>query len=213
VDGAVTGLKRRGLLATGAALLASPVTARAQDVAAVQAPIRNLYSALEAEMQGTAVRPFRERFDSLAPVIDHVFDLDTILRVSVGPRWVSLDEKARSALAEAFRRFTIATYVAHFDTYEREKFEVLPQVRDSGTGRIVETRIVQSNGEPVRLDYLLHNGQAGWQVVDVLMDGAISRVAVQRSDFRAMLAKGGAPALIDSLRKKTVDLSGGTLAS
>ncbi|HUB15081.1 MAG TPA: ABC transporter substrate-binding protein [Acetobacteraceae bacterium] len=39
------------------------------------------------------------------------------------------------------------------------------------------------------------SGPAGWQVVDVLTDGYISRVAVQRSDFRQLLASGGPPAL------------------
>ena len=45
--------------------------------------------------------------------------------------------------------------------------------------------------------------------VDVLADGSISRVAVQRSDFRRLVARGGAQALIDSLNQKTADLSGG----
>jgi phospholipid transport system substrate-binding protein len=53
---------------------------------------------------------------------------------------------------------------------------------------------------------------AGWKAVDVLADGAISRVAVQRSDFRGLLANGGVAALVLSLERKVADLSGGTLA-
>jgi len=37
-----------------------------------------------------------------------------------------------------------------------------------------------------------------WKAVDVLADGSISRVAVQRSDFRSLLASGDAPALLAS---------------
>ncbi len=44
--------------------------------------------------------------------------------------------------------------------------------------------------------------------MDVLLDGSISRVAVQRSDFRSLL-EGGPSALVDSLRRKVADLSGG----
>jgi phospholipid transport system substrate-binding protein len=44
--------------------------------------------------------------------------------------------------------------------------------------------------------------------VDVLADGAISRVAVQRSDFRQLIKQGGAAALAKSLESKSVDLSG-----
>jgi phospholipid transport system substrate-binding protein len=46
-------------------------------------------------------------------------------------------------------------------------------------------------------------------VVDVLADGSISRVAVQRSDFSALFDKGGAPALEASLQQKTEELSHG----
>jgi phospholipid transport system substrate-binding protein len=49
-------------------------------------------------------------------------------------------------------------------------------------------------------------------VIDVLLDGTISRVAVQRSDFRGLLADGDASALVASLEQKIADLSGGTLA-
>jgi len=47
----------------------------------------------------------------------------------------------------------------------------------------------------------------------VLLEGSISRVAVQRSDFRNALASGDADALIASLRRKVADLSGGALNS
>jgi phospholipid transport system substrate-binding protein len=52
---------------------------------------------------------------------------------------------------------------------------------------------------------------AGWRVVDVLVAGSISRVAVQRSDFRHILSN-GSDALLESLQRKTVELSEGTLA-
>jgi len=46
----------------------------------------------------------------------------------------------------------------------------------------------------------------------VLLDGSISRVAVQRSDFRSLLGSGHAGALIRSLQDKVAQLSGGTLS-
>jgi len=70
---------------------------------------------------------------------------------------------------------------------------------------------VQANGTPVRLDYVMRRGPQGWRAVDVLLDGSISRVAVQRSDFRSLITQGDAGALIASLNKKIADLSGGTL--
>jgi phospholipid transport system substrate-binding protein len=55
----------------------------------------------------------------------------------------------------------------------------------------------------------MRNGPAGWKVADVLADGSISRVAVQRSDFRHLLTSGGVPALMAGLQHKIASLSGG----
>jgi phospholipid transport system substrate-binding protein len=63
----------------------------------------------------------------------------------------------------------------------------------------------------VKLDYVMRIGPAGWQVVDVLTNGAISSVAVQRSDFHELLIAGGLPALTAGLGRKVANLSGGML--
>jgi len=61
------------------------------------------------------------------------------------------------------------------------------------------------------LDYVMRQESGGWKVVDVLVDGAISRVAAQRSEMRSMLADSGGAGLLVGLRQKTADLSGGIL--
>ena len=178
-----------------------------------QKAISELYAGLQAAMQmGSSGAPFRQRFDRLAPVIDRVFSLDAILRTSVGLRWSSLDEAARRELFSVFRTFTIASYTANFDG-TGPKLQVLPQTRSAGEDLIVESRLIPANGDPVRIDYVMHGGPSGPQVVDVLLNGSISRVAVQRSDFRALLASGSATTLIASLRQKVSDLSGGAMRS
>ena len=77
---------------------------------------------------------------------------------------------------------------------------------------MVETRLVPPNGDrdPARLRDA--RGAGGWRAVDVLLDGSISRVAVQRSDFRTSAGRAAMPTpLIASLREKVADLSGGAL--
>jgi phospholipid transport system substrate-binding protein len=59
----------------------------------------------------------------------------------------------------------------------------------------------------------MRDDSAAWRAVDVLLEGSISRVAVQRSDFRKILANGDTDALIASLRRKIADLSDGALSS
>ena len=209
-------LARRSLLGLALAVLAVPhlvvPRAWAQAGGDPRAPIVELNNALQAAMrQGTA--PFPQRFERLGAVIDRVFDLDTILRTSVGLQWNAMDEAGRRTLASVFRAFTVARYTANFDSYGGEKFDIQPQVPSVGNDRVVQTVLTTGAGEAHRINYLMRAEAGGWRVVDILLDGSISQVAVQRSDFRALLSGGSADPLIANLRQKVSELSKGTLRS
>ena len=205
-----TALRRRGLLLTGfAALAASAMPAHADPTPT--APIQQLTDGLLRVMKTGPGTAFKQRFDMLAPVIDQVFDLDAVLRTSVGSAWTSLPPDQQDMLRPAFRRYTVASYVNNFNSFNGQQFTVEPQTRPVGNGeQVVRTRITSPSGDSHELDYVMRNTGSGWRVVDVLADGSISRVAVQRSDFRRLLSRGGAPALVASLTAKSQDLSDGT---
>ena len=59
----------------------------------------------------------------------------------------------------------------------------------------------------------MRNEAAGWKVVDILLDGTISRVAVQRSDFASLVSSGDASPLIGSLKSKVSLLSNGSMTA
>ncbi len=213
----MTALSRRVVLSiSGAAVAlarASLETAQADVGARLDQPINDLHAALEAAMRTGQAKSFAARFDALAPVIERVFDLGTVLKVSIGMRWSSFNAATQERLSAAFRRFTVATYVANFSKYDGEKFAVIPGTRLSGTDRIVRTEIASAAADAVRLDYVMRESGLTWRAVDVLIDGSISRVAVQRSDFRMILANGNAEGLIRSLHRKVADLSEGALSA
>jgi phospholipid transport system substrate-binding protein len=204
-------LHRRNLLIAallGAAGLALP--AQAADTSSAVAPIQALYNELTAVMRAGQGTPFAQRYSMLAPVIEKTFDLNEILQVSVGPSWTSMTPDQKSMLQAAFKHYTVASYVNSFDSFGDQKFVIAPQTRSLPSGeQVVDSRIVPRHGDTHVLDYVMRQTPQGWQVVDVLLDGTISRVAVQRSDFRSLLASGGAVALAKSLREKSADLSGG----
>ena len=77
--------------------------------------------------------------------------------------------------------------------------------------QVAQTRIISASGEAHELDYVMRQVNGGWKAVDVLADGSISRVAVQRSDFRRLVSRGGAPGADREPQPKTSDLSGGAL--
>jgi phospholipid transport system substrate-binding protein len=132
-----------------------------------------------------------------------------LLAASVGLAWAKMPDTEKSQLEAAFRRYIIFSYVSNFDSYNGQRFVILPSTRQLPTGdAVVQTQMNRVNASPVRIDYVMHPGPAGWQVVDVLTDGTISRVAVQRSDFRSLLMSGGVPALTAELSRKTANLTG-----
>jgi phospholipid transport system substrate-binding protein len=202
-------LHRRALVRLAmVCLAATPTPLRAAD-SAVIAPIQHLYDALLAVMKAGHA-PFAQRFDQLSPVIDAVFDLPAVMQASVGPSWNALSADQHSALLTAFRRYTIATYVANFDSFDGQRFEISPDTRAlPNNEQVVTSRIISASGDPHRLDYVMRQVNGAWQVVDVLADGTISRVAVQRSDFRRLLTQGGSAALVVSLQSKAAQLGGG----
>jgi phospholipid transport system substrate-binding protein len=208
-------LTRRCVLIAGglfpavlAPIVLAPAGAHAQD-GGPGAPVQALDDALLAAMHAGRATPFAQRAAALQPVIVQTFDLEAILRSSVGPLYARLPPQQQADLLKVFTDYTVATYVSNFDSYAGEKFVLDPQTRTVGSDQIVQTQIVPANGSPTRLDYVMRQISGSWRAVDVLVDGTISRAAVQRSDFRSLLRGGSAQPLIASLQAKAQRLANG----
>ncbi len=205
-------------LAAPAALvpvLTAPAAAQVPATAANAsvAPVADLYTALTAiEAQGGTAggsAAFEQRSQQLAPAIDRAFNLPIVLQTSIGLRYRSLPDAQKQQLEQVFRQFTIARYVSNFAPGSNETLKVLPDSRPSayGSDQIVQTQIISSSGGVSKVDYVMRQFPQGWQVVDVLLDGHISQVAVQRSDFGSTVSTGDATPLIESLKKKIQSFS------
>ena len=197
-----------GLFGLAAAMATAPGLARSESAPAQ--PIAALNAGLQQVMTAGRATPFEKRMATLTPIVQKSFDLPLLLENSVGPiRWTGISEAQKAELLDAFTRFTVASYVANFDAANGDKFVIAPDTRMSGKDTVVQTRIVGSAGEITKLDYVMRMTTGAWKVVDVLLDGTISRVAVTRSDFRGLLATSDATRLIASLRGKVVKLAAG----
>ncbi len=173
--------------------------------------ITALNEALLKIMQAGHAVPFAKRAEILRPVVEQAFDLPLLLRNSVGGlRWPGLPDDQKAKLLELFEQFTVASYVANFDAFTGEKFVITPPLRKVENDVVVPTRMVATNGDTTKLDYVLRDDGNSWRVVDILFDGSISRVAVTRSDFRALIVAGDASKLIESLRGKIANLIDGS---
>jgi len=195
----ISGLCLAVLLAIG--LCANEAAAAAADP---QDGVRSFYSTLLGTMQNGRALGQSGRYATLAPAVDRAFDIPAMTRLAIGPAWGSLAPAQQQQLISAFAHYVAATYADRFDSYSGEQLQVTGE-RPRGADVMVQTRIVKSNGEATRLDYLVRPDQGSWRISDVYLDGSISQLAVHRSEFHSILQREGVDGLVMALSRK-VDL-------
>jgi len=167
--------------------------------------IRQFYAELQNVMQHATTLGARGRYQKLEPIVLRMFDVPYMARLSIGPSWARLATDQKRRAAQAYGRYLTALYATRFDGYSGERFEVLGE-QQIKHATMIKTRIVKSNGEPVSINFVMHDNDIAWQARDVYLDSAISEVATRRSEFNAVLRTSGIDALIASLNKKADDL-------
>jgi phospholipid transport system substrate-binding protein len=188
--------------------VAGPGLARA----AAESPasvIRSFYDVLLRAMRGGPRLGFAGRRDVLAPACLRTFDFPLMTRLMVGLQWPQLSPDQQKQLIQSFSAFSVATYASRFDDYSGERFDVDGTSRAVANGdMIVKSQLVEQNGDTVELDYLMHDGLASWQAIDVYLSGTVSELATRRSEFSSVLRQGGPSALVELLQRKVAELSG-----
>jgi len=180
-------------------------SAQAQSDPAI-ATVQGFYDTLLASMKGGKALGPQGRFDKLKLAVDEAFDFGTMIKFAVGPAWDSAAPADQKALTAAFARMTAAQYAGNFTSFNGEKFTVDPAVVTRGTDHYVSSKLVTKD-QNVTFIYRVRQFGGSWKIIDVLLEGNISQLAVYRSDFAATVKAGGAPALvtkIDALADKAL---------
>jgi phospholipid transport system substrate-binding protein len=178
------------------------ITPASSAVANPDEAVRSFYGVLLGNMQQGRMLGESGRYAKLAPVVDRTFDIPLMTRLAVGPAWATLPPAEQQRLQAAFAHYVTATYADQFDSYSGQQLQVTGE-RQTGDNIMVQTKIVKSNGETTKLDYLMHPDQGAWQISDVYLDGTISQLAVHRSEFYSILRREGVDGLVMALNRKT----------
>lgn len=196
---------RRKLAALATALAVGLCAGAAAAVpAGPQDSVRSFYDVLLATMKNGPSLGQSGRYAALAPVVSNVFDVPLMARLAVGPSWDSLSPAQQQQIAAAFGRYVSATYADRFDRYSGQQLQITGD-EPYGGGVIVETKILQAGEDPVTINYMMRRHDGVWQISDVYLDGTISQLATQRSEFHSILVRHGVAGLISTLDHK-VDL-------
>lgn len=169
-----------------------------------QGLVGSFYGVLLGNMKEGRLLGEGGRYARLAPVVNRTFDIPSMTRLAVGAYWGSLTPAQQQQAMAAFAHYVAATYADQFDSFSGEQLQVIGE-RPYGADVMVQTKIVKSNGEATRLDYLMHQNQGSWEIADVYLDGTISQLAVHRSEFHSILQREGVDGLVVALNRK-VDL-------
>src|SRR4029077_5788535 len=172
--------------------------------------VSSLSDALLDTMKQAKELGVKGRYDKLSPVLAKTYDLPLMTRIAVGPSWATLTPEQQKAVVAAFTRMTTATYASRFAGFSGEQFVILQTVDQKNGEKIVKTQIIQSNGKPVALSYLVRNTGSDWRIIDVYLNGTISELANRRAEFGAVLKSGGADGLVSSLNKQGDKLLAGS---
>jgi phospholipid transport system substrate-binding protein len=178
--------------------------ARAQPANAAAAHIESYYQKLMPTIEQAGRLSVKERYKRFMPAITDSFDLPTMTRLAVGPPWRSFSPAQQAAVREEFTRFIVADYASQINDYSGERFVVDPQTTPAARagGEIVKTKLLQSNGRTVIINYLVRGGR----VIDVYLHGTISDLATRRDEFASIIASDGADGLIKRLQERTRNL-------
>ena len=199
-------LIKRITLALALIFIAAPLAAAQAQTDPAVATVQGFYDTLLASMKGGKALGPQGRFDKLKPAVEQAFDFGTMIKYAVGSGWDSASPADQKALTAAFERMTAAQYAGNFSGFDGEKFVVDPAIVTRGTDRYVSSKLVTKD-QSVTFIYRVRQFGGSWKIIDVLLEGNISQLAVYRSDFAATVKAGGAQALvtkIDALADKAL---------
>ena len=129
-------------------------------------------------------------------------DLDRTSRWVLGKYWRQADTAQKERFIEEFRTLLVRLYASAVADLAGVDIEYLPvQGEPNAKDVVVKTRIPRDGAEPIGVYYRMYNGEHGWKVYDVTIDG-VSLVTTYRASFSRLVRTDGMDVLIDRLAEK-----------
>lgn len=137
-------------------------------------------------------------------LLGEFFDLPGIGKFVLARYWKVASEEERAEFLGLFETLIVRSYAQRFDEYSGENFqvsEVVPAGQPNYT--LVRSLVDRSEGEPIRVDWLVLDKGGVEKIEDVKIEG-ISMAQTYRSEFAAVIQSSGGKVagLNDSLRQK-----------
>jgi phospholipid transport system substrate-binding protein len=149
------------------------------------------------------LRAHPERLSAvLGDLINPYFDFRAMTQSAMGKYWPRASPTEQGTITQEYTKLLIRTYGAAVLNYSGKPIEY-GQPKRSKDGKRVEvpSEVTPASGQPVSIDYRMHQAGGKWMVYDVKIDG-ISLIANYRTSFANEIRKGGMSGLIAALKEK-----------
>jgi phospholipid transport system substrate-binding protein len=143
-----------------------------------------------------------EKKQSLARILDNAVDVDAIARFCLGRFWRRATPDQKRRYLSAFRQILLTNITARLGEYRGVSVSVMQGHQQDGA-TIVSTVISRPNNPPAALDWVVEQGGAMPQIVDLVAEGVSMRLT-QRQDYASFLSRNGynIDALIDGIERQ-----------
>jgi phospholipid transport system substrate-binding protein len=129
------------------------------------------------------------------------FDVEGIGRAVLGKNWKKATDAQRQDYMQVFPQYVAKLYAIQFSDYSGETFAVNGSKAGAGGDAIVNAQINRPGADPVKVDFVLLQGDQGLKIKDVKVEG-VSLLVTKRSEFDSVIAQKGIDGLIQAMREK-----------
>jgi len=136
--------------------------------------------------------------EQLEPILERSISFEAMTRRAVGFGWRQFSHEQQAEATRLFSKLIIRTYSAKFTPGQQLDTQYLKPTSPA-QGKVEIPTTVLYKGSRYAITYRLEDSGA-WLVTDILAEG-VSLVANYRAQFDALFKKGGAPAVIESLKQ------------
>lgn len=131
-----------------------------------------------------------DRQAAILQVLQTSFDLPYMGRSALGTYWNQASEDQRARFLKAVATAEARAYSERFGQYGGQTL-VLGKITPRANGlSIVESRLNQTSGQPIKLEWEVRDTDQGQRIVDVKVEG-VSMVMTRRSDFNSYIKNNG----------------------
>lgn len=142
---------------------------------------------------------FAGRYQLIMDSQGETFDIPTVARTSILRGWKRLGTEDRSRWVALARRYWASRYAYEYRRFSGHRFETLGVDRAADGNLMVHTKLTQSDGDDLKLDYRMRKIDEVWRIVDIQVPGQRSEIRNLREFNYAVLERRSFEDLVEAI--------------